>query len=105
MFAFRYTETYEPFTYLLSPEADRFTDKFISRKKPLTDYVVQIEKLKDMASRIGSLPVLVPMHFFLLDCTVLHKVNCVPTVYTKVNILLIFHIEIQQVWERDLNGL
>ena len=71
----RYTETYDPFTYLLSHDADKFVDKFISREKPLHEYVKQVEKLKDMASRIGSLPELVPMHFFLLDCTVLHKVG------------------------------
>ena len=71
---YRYTETYQPFLYLLSKDADKFVDKFISRERPLTEYVKQIEKLKDMSSRVASLPVFVPMHLFLLDCTVLNQV-------------------------------
>ncbi len=68
----RYTNVYEPFSYLLTKDADRFVDKFITKQHSLLEYVKEIEKLKDMASTVASLPIAVPMHLFLLDC---HKIN------------------------------
>ena len=71
----RYTSTYEKFQYLLTKNSDTQVDKFIKRDKPLREYVKEIERLKGMASAIGSLPVLVPMHFFLLDCSKINQVK------------------------------
>ena len=48
--------------------------KFINKDHPLREYVEAIEKLKTMASEINSLPVFVPMHFFLLDCSGFNQV-------------------------------
>ena len=81
-FVFRYTETYKPFNYLLCDEADKFVKKFISRERPLTDYVTQIKKLKQMEDEVASMPVEVPMHLFLLDC---HNINQVSDSYTCLN--------------------
>ncbi|XP_067685210.1 dynein axonemal heavy chain 3-like [Haliotis asinina] len=69
----KYKSTYEPYKYLLSTNADTFTNKFVSRDHSLREYVREIEKLKKMASEIGSLPVLIPMHLFLLNCTHINK--------------------------------
>ena len=60
---------------LLSPETDEHIQKFVSRERPLREYVKEIEKMKNMASEIASLPVYVPMHFFLLDCTGINLVR------------------------------
>ena len=73
-FLFRYTEVYEPYKYLLSNDADRFVEKFISKERSLRENVKEIEKLKKMASEIGSMPVFVPMNLFLLDCNGINKV-------------------------------
>ncbi|KAL3852322.1 hypothetical protein ACJMK2_015979 [Sinanodonta woodiana] len=65
----KYVSVYEPYKHLLSYEADEKVKKFISRDRPLREYVKEIERLKKMASDIASFPVYIPMHFFLLDCT------------------------------------
>ncbi|XP_070559259.1 dynein axonemal heavy chain 3-like isoform X5 [Ptychodera flava] len=64
----RYQSEYVPYQYLLSKDSDIQVEKFISRDQHLRNYVREIEKLKTMALEIGSLPVYVPMHLFLLDC-------------------------------------
>ncbi|XP_023931682.1 dynein heavy chain 7, axonemal-like, partial [Lingula anatina] len=66
---FSYKVVYEPYKYLLSKEADRQVEKFISKERALREYVREIEKLKKMAWEVGSFPVYVPMHLFLLDCS------------------------------------
>lgn len=68
----RYVSVYEPYKYLLSKEADISVAKFISKERPLREYVREIEKLKTMGSQVASLPIFVPMHLFLFDC---HKIN------------------------------
>ena len=72
---------YKPYVVLLSPDIDRQIEKFISRERPLREYVKEIERMKNMASEIASLPVYVPMHFFLLDCTGINMVST--TVYIE----------------------
>ncbi|XP_077987554.1 dynein axonemal heavy chain 3-like isoform X2 [Glandiceps talaboti] len=64
----RYQCEYEPYQYLLSRDSDARVEKFIGKEQHLRDYVREIERLKQMASELGSLPVYVPMHLFLLDC-------------------------------------
>ncbi|ESO88893.1 hypothetical protein LOTGIDRAFT_125424 [Lottia gigantea] len=65
----KYETVYEPYKYLLSTDSDQTVHKFISKERPLRMYVQEIEKLRRMISEVGSLPVLVPMHLFHLDCT------------------------------------
>ncbi|KAH3881436.1 hypothetical protein DPMN_005362, partial [Dreissena polymorpha] len=65
----KYRSIYEPYKHLLSVEADRKVDKFLSRDRTLREYTQEIEKLRTMESDIRSFPVLVPMHLFLLDCS------------------------------------
>ena len=60
---------------LLSADIDRHIEKFISKERPLREYVKEIDRMKNMASEIASLPVYVPMHFFLLDCTGINSVS------------------------------
>ena len=60
---------------LLSTDIDQHIEKFISKERPLREYVIEIERMKNMASEIASLPVYVPMHFFLLDCTGINLVS------------------------------
>ncbi|XP_055958183.1 dynein axonemal heavy chain 3 [Patella vulgata] len=69
----KYKTVYEPYKYLLSNEADQTVHKFISRERPLRTYVQEIEKLRKMVSEVGSLPVLVPMHLFHLNCDHINK--------------------------------
>lgn len=66
---------YGPYRYLFAKDTEGIITKFISRERPLQDYVAAIERLKKMASEIASLPVYVPMHLFLLDCSKLNQVN------------------------------
>ena len=66
---------YEPYKFLLTKGADVQVEKFISKERPLREYVQEIEKMKKMASEIASLPVYVPMHLFLLDCTHFNEVS------------------------------
>ena len=69
---------YDPYRYLFAKETDHKVEKFVSRDRSLREYTMEIEKVKTMASEVASLPVFVPMHFFLLDCTQLNQVN-IPT--------------------------
>ncbi|XP_059151071.1 dynein axonemal heavy chain 3-like [Physella acuta] len=69
----KYRSVYEPYKYLFTKETESKVQKFISREHPLKEYVQAIERLKKMAWEVGSLPVYVPMHFFLLDCTNVNK--------------------------------
>ncbi|XP_064605237.1 dynein axonemal heavy chain 3-like isoform X2 [Liolophura sinensis] len=69
----KYKSVYEPYHDLLSKETDVRVEKFISLEHPLRNYVREIERLKLMASEIASLPVYVPMHFFLVDCSHLNQ--------------------------------
>lgn len=71
---FSYLSTYVPFKYLLSKSADQFVEKFISREHSLKDYRKEIENFNRMASQVTLLPVLVPMHLFVLDCHQLNQV-------------------------------
>ena len=66
---------YDPYKYLFSKDADLIVHKFISKDRSLREYVKEIEKLKHMASDVGSLPVFIPMHLFLLDCNSLNQVG------------------------------
>lgn len=66
---------YAPYKYLFTKDTEGQVQKFISREHSLQEYAAAIEQLKQMASEIGSLPVYVPMHVFLLDCTNLNKVR------------------------------
>lgn len=66
---------YKPYQYLLSRDADGSMKKFVSKGKPLKDYVREIEKLKKMASEIASFPVYIPMHLFLLNCRQINEVG------------------------------
>ncbi|XP_069141245.1 dynein axonemal heavy chain 3-like isoform X4 [Argopecten irradians] len=68
-----YKAVYEPYKYLLSVEMVQKIQKFVGRERPLREYVKEIEILKKKASEIGSLPVFIPMHFFLLDCNHINK--------------------------------
>lgn len=61
--------------YLLKKESMQHANKFISREKPLREYVKELEKYKTMISGISSLPVYVPLNFYLLDCSRFHKVR------------------------------
>lgn len=70
-----YMAVYGPYRYLFAKDTEGIITKFISRERPLQDYVAAIERLKKMASEIASLPVYVPMHLFLLDCSKLNQVN------------------------------
>ena len=72
--SFRYKETYTPYAYIYSSDTEAKIQKFISRERTLPDYIDRIETLKRMISEVGSLPVFVPMHFFLLDCSKLNQV-------------------------------
>ncbi|KAK3779700.1 hypothetical protein RRG08_013655 [Elysia crispata] len=65
----KYREVYKRYAYLFKKETVMEVQKFINKDHPLREYVEAIEKLKTMASEINSLPVFVPMHFFLLDCS------------------------------------
>ena len=67
---------YRPYRHLLQKDSEKFVDKFISKERSLPEYVREIEKLKKMTSNLASLPVLVPMHFFLLDCQKINQVPC-----------------------------
>ncbi|KAL4226016.1 hypothetical protein ACF0H5_014003 [Mactra antiquata] len=69
----RYRSLYEPYKHLLSTDADKQIDKFLSRDRSLREYTREIEKLKKMEDAIASFPVFVPMYFFLLDCTYLNQ--------------------------------
>ena len=71
----RYQNAYDPYKYLFAKETDQIVQKFVSRDRSLREYSKEIEKLKAMASEVASLPVFIPMHFFLLDCTELNQVN------------------------------
>ena len=71
----RYKSTYDPYKYLLTREVDKYFDKFVNKERTLREYVKEIEKLKRMASEIASLPVFIPMHLFLLDCTNFNQVK------------------------------
>ena len=84
MLLYRYTSKYSPYKYLLTSEADRHMEKFISRERPLREYVKEIEKLNKMADEIGSFPVFVPMHLFLLDCSHINEVKDMEYTYVYV---------------------
>lgn len=75
IFLHRYKAVYEKFRILFTQETEMQVQKFISRERPLHEYVNNIEKYKAMASEVGSLPVYIPMFFFLLDCTSLNQVS------------------------------
>jgi dynein heavy chain len=51
----------------VSDESKAKVQKFLQRDKSLREYVTEIEKLKKLKSEVASLPVLIPMHLFLLD--------------------------------------
>lgn len=70
----RYLSTYETFKYLLSSSSSQYVQKFISRDRPLRDYRREIERFKKLASDVASLPVLVPMNLFQIDCSSINKV-------------------------------
>lgn len=72
---FSYRSIYEPYKHLLSKDADNKVDKFLSRDRSLREYTNEIEKLKKMERDIASFPVLVPMYFFLLDCSYFNQVR------------------------------
>ncbi|KAK7101862.1 hypothetical protein V1264_020178 [Littorina saxatilis] len=69
----RYRSVYEPYRYLFTKDTAQVVQKFVSKDRSLRQYTVQIEKLKTMVSEIGSLPVFIPMHLFLLDCSHLNQ--------------------------------
>lgn len=73
-FFYRYRSIYEPYKHLLSTDADKQIDKFLSRDRSLREYTREIEKLKKMEKDIASFPVFIPMYFFLLDCSYLNQV-------------------------------
>lgn len=70
----RYLSTYDPFKYLMSKSSSQHVQKFISRDRQLRDYQREIERYKKMAADAASLPVLVPMNLFLIDCHSINKV-------------------------------
>jgi hypothetical protein len=49
--------------------------RFISRDRSLREYVREIDKLRKIAGEVASRAVLVPMHFFMLDCTRINQVR------------------------------
>ncbi|XP_053376707.1 dynein axonemal heavy chain 3-like [Mercenaria mercenaria] len=69
----KYRSLYEPYKHLISEDADKQVDKFLSRDRSLREYTREIEKLKKMEFDIASFPVFVPMYFFLLDCSHLNQ--------------------------------
>ena len=69
----------------MSDESKAKVQKFLQRDKSLREYVTEIEKLKKLKSEVASLPVLIPMHLFLLDCTKINKVGGTHTFGTKIN--------------------
>lgn len=85
----RYTSVYKPYMLLLSNDIDRYVEKFISKERPLREYVREIERMKKMASEIASLPVYVPMHFFMLDCNGINAVK-----YCNILLILYFRGEL-----------
>ena len=58
----------------MSDDSKTKVQRFIQRDKSLREYVNEIEKLKKLKSEVASLPVLIPMHLFLLDCTKINEV-------------------------------
>ncbi len=81
---FSYTAVYEAYLPLLSQEIDKQIERFTSQEHPLKDYVRDVERMKKMASDVASLPVYIPMHFFLLDCTRINEVcsEAVPSLHS-----------------------
>ncbi|XP_052058680.1 dynein axonemal heavy chain 3-like isoform X1 [Mytilus californianus] len=69
----KYKATYKPYLHLVSDDSKTKVQRFIHRDKSLREYVAEIEKLKKLKSEVSSLPVLIPMHLFLLDCTKINK--------------------------------
>nr|XP_026694595.1 dynein heavy chain 3, axonemal isoform X2 [Ciona intestinalis] len=70
----RYRAVYEPtYNHLLKSQTDSKVASFLEREPPLRSYVKELEKLRSMSSSIGSLPVYIPMHLFLLDCKELNQ--------------------------------
>ena len=67
-------ETYQPYQYLLTKQADDTIKRYIAKEKSLKDFVKEIERLKKMAHEISCLPPYAPMHFYWIDCTKLHQV-------------------------------
>ena len=65
---------YDKYVHLLKSEAVRKVEKFIGRQRGLPSYVKEIDSLKGMASSLASMPVYVPMNFFLLNCDNINKV-------------------------------
>lgn len=68
----------------MSDDSKAKVQKFIQRDKSLREYVNEIEKLKKLKSEVASLPVLIPMHLFLLDCTKINKVSGIYRFGTKI---------------------
>ncbi|EDV21418.1 uncharacterized protein TRIADDRAFT_60039 [Trichoplax adhaerens] len=64
----RYRSVYQPYNYLLTKKAIEDCEIFVQEDHSLEEYVAKIEKFQDMITEIGSLPVLVPMHLFTLNC-------------------------------------
>lgn len=75
VFTRSYKSVYEPYKQLLSLETESKIKRFAQRDRPLREFVKEIDRLLQMVSEIGSLPVLVPMHLFLLDCNHFNKVR------------------------------
>ncbi|KAK6993742.1 dynein heavy chain 3 axonemal, partial [Biomphalaria glabrata] len=65
----KYKSVYETFKYLYTKETESQVQHYVTGDHPLKEYRTVIEKLKQMAWDIGSLPVYIPLHLFLLDCT------------------------------------
>ena len=65
---------YDKYVHLLKSEAVRKVEKFIGRQRGLPSYVKEIDSLKGMASSLASMPIYVPMNFFLLNCDNINKV-------------------------------
>ena len=63
---------YDPYKYLLTNEVENKANRFVTKSRSLREYVNEIEKLKRTLGEVQSLPILVPMNFFVIDC---HKIN------------------------------
>ncbi len=66
---------YDPFKYLLTADSENRANRFVTKSRSLREYVAEIERLKKSASDLQSLPLLVPLNLFVIDCQKINEVS------------------------------